>query len=121
MCKHLFLVLVVHDLLTRSLPNRCTDIVLMNPNDPFDYKSKIVKVGSYNSPTKFPFLVASVVDNYNYVEKVKLLAYEKDTWIKYSNLARSHAASPWFSKLSALSDMRKIMHTITQGDTTDLT
>ena len=85
----------------------CNSLPLSNLYDPFD-NSSIVKIGTYKS-RDYPFLVGSMNDNYNFVEKVKLLNYEPDIWSKYSNMSIKLSQSMKFSRYQAALDIDELI------------
>jgi hypothetical protein len=85
----------------------CNSLPFNNLYDPFD-NSSIVKIGTYKS-RDYPFLVGSMNDNYNFVEKVKLLNYEPDIWSKYSIMSIKLSQSMKFSRYQAALDIDELI------------
>ena len=82
-----------------GLCDQCKELTVRNPMDPFADK------------TDYPFLVSNINENYNFVEKIKLLKYEKDSWEFYSQLALNYTMyTRWFSRYQGALDLDDHIH-----------
>jgi len=87
---------VMTQLGAQGLCRECSDLAINTP---------AVFVNDAEVEEKFPFLIASGLNYYNFVEKVKLLHYDDRAWTNYSSKAFAHAKTPWFSRYQAALDM----------------
>ena len=76
----------------QSLCKTCDKLQIENPMDPFAEKNP----EKIDTSSEKPLLVATF-NKYDFVEKVKKIRYEPESWSKYSNLSFAHGPN-WFSQ-----------------------
>jgi len=93
---------VIHHKSAEGLCESCNSLHLQNPLDPFSAQDESTSKSIVNS---HPFLIASSVNNYDYVEKIKLLKYDSYAWANYSRMAEEYMKSFWFCRYQAALDL----------------
>ena len=87
----------------QGLCDECLDLSIKNP---------LITTFEEEAERNFPFLVATGLTNYNFVEKVKLLRYDEIAWRNYSSKALAHSKAPWFSRYQAALDIDSIVEAL---------
>jgi len=78
----------------QSLCESCDKLQVDNPMDPFAEDSP-----AKTKETTEPLLISNY-NKYEFVEKVKTIWYDSETWKKYRKLSMVHS-SEWFSQFEA--------------------
>jgi hypothetical protein len=86
--------MVVTQLGAHGLCDKCSDLHLHEPT--------AFETDTFQS---LPFLVATNMDTFNFVQKVKDLHYDAQLWSNYSSRALAHSKNVWFSRYQAALDL----------------